>query len=90
MDEDINRDLNTFQNRPIKKHLITILGVIIVALSFFVGFYFKNPYPCSISCCGCESIIKMLADTWSDYFMSFGVLFGIGLIVFDFGGFYER
>lgn len=59
-----------------------IIGIAIIVVSIIIGAIFNNPYPCTESCCGCESLFEMFADTWNDYVAIIGILFGLIFIVY--------
>jgi hypothetical protein len=58
----------------------TFIGLFIITMSCILGFVFRNPYPCSMSGCGCSSVSEMFADSWSDYIACIGSVFGLGWI----------
>ena len=60
--------------------LTVIVGIAIICISAFIGFYFNNPYPCSASCCGCSSMNEYFQYSWSTFVSALGICFGIGYI----------
>jgi hypothetical protein len=60
-----------------------VIGLFIIVASIIIGIVFRNPYPCSTSGCGCNSVFEMFADSWSDYTLLFGCILGLWICSID-------
>lgn len=54
-----------------------IMGSLIIIISVLIQIWFSNPYPCTVSCCGCSDMWEMLHDTWTNYVLVVGLLIGV-------------
>lgn len=61
-----------------KSVYLFIIGLLVAIVSAVIGNVFSNPYPCSVSGIGCESVWESLSDNVVSYLSLFGVIAGIG------------
>jgi hypothetical protein len=56
------------------------LSLIFIIILLFINKYFSNPYPCTASCIGCESMREMISDNWISWISAFGILISLGVM----------
>ncbi len=64
----------------IKNWQIFILGLTIAFIFALICRFFSNPYPCQLSCIGCESIWESLSDNFVSIVSILGMIFGFILM----------
>lgn len=61
--------------------MYSVIGIAIIFVSNAIGFFYHNPYPCSISGIGCSSFWELLSDTWGSGVQYFGTMIGLAFAI---------